>query len=414
MGQAPIGTTDQYVEGSPIDRNVFMGLLFLGLIVLSKRGRKVGLILRANVPMLLFSLYCAISILWSDYPDVAFKRWIKALGVFVMVMIVLTDSDPAAATKRLLARLGFLYIPISVLFIKYYPAISRVYSRWEGELSYTGVADDKNMLGMGCLVFGIGAAWRVAGAFSSGQKTRWKGSAIAHGCIFVMALWLLWKSNSMTSLSCFIMACGVIVAMKIPVFRRSPMIHVLVASVTVFSVCVLFLNVGGILAALGRNPTLTGRTELWNRIIGMADNPLLGAGFESFWLGERLAKLWSIYWWHPNESHNGYLELFLNLGWLGVAVFAVILVTGYRNIMGMLRYDPEEAKIRLAYFVIWIVYNFTEAAFKTMHPVWIFFLFACIAVPKPRVAHTVLPYARPSETLLRSRSEVQTFGVPAG
>ena len=75
---------------------------------------------------------------------------------------------------------------------------------------------------------------------------------------------------------------------------------------------------GGAVEALGRNSTLTGRTEIWKLVLGMANNPIFGAGYESFWLGERLQKLWHYYWFPINEAHNGYIEIYLNLGWIGV------------------------------------------------------------------------------------------------
>ena len=113
----------------------------------------------------------------------------------------------------------------------------------------------------------------------------------------------------------------------------------------------------------------------------MNTNPAIGTGFESFWLGKRLEKIWSFYWWHPNEAHDGYLEVYLNLGWIGVALLAIVLVTGYRNVIAALRQDPGTGKIRLAYFVAAVAYNFTESAIRTMNPVWIFFLLAITAVP---------------------------------
>ena len=74
---------------------------------------------------------------------------------------------------------------------------------------------------------------------------------------------------------------------------------------------------------MGRDSTLTGRTEIWTHVLWVAGNPLLGTGFESFWLGDRLANVWSIM---PGiqEAHNGYLEVYLNLGWIGVTLLAVI------------------------------------------------------------------------------------------
>jgi len=61
-----------YTEGDPFDRAVYSSLLLAGLIVLARRRQEVLGVLRANWPLVVFSLYCAVSIGWSDYPDVAF------------------------------------------------------------------------------------------------------------------------------------------------------------------------------------------------------------------------------------------------------------------------------------------------------------------------------------------------------
>ena len=45
------------------------------------------------------------------------------------------------------------------------------------------------------------------------------------------------------------------------------------------------------------------------------ENPLLGAGFENFWVGERQVTLGGL---GGNQAHNGYLEIYLNLGWVGI------------------------------------------------------------------------------------------------
>jgi O-antigen ligase len=201
----------------------------------------------------------------------------------------------------------------------------------------------------------------------------------------------------MTALSCFLIAVGVMTAAGHPEVRQGPMVHVLVATVLLIAFTTLFLDFGhGVLQTMGRDPTLTGRTEVWNVALRYAGDPLLGTGFESFWLGERLEKIWNIYWWHPNEAHNGYLEVFLNLGLMGIVLLATLVGAGYRNVIRALRRDPEAGSFNLGYFVAALAYNFTEAAIRTFQPVWVIFLLTTFAVPDagPRID---MPGASPSE-----------------
>src|SRR3989454_10571239 len=217
-----MGSPEQYLEGSPFDRFILTGLLAAGLMVLLARERRAGTLLRANGPILLFFLYCSVSVLWSDYPEVAFKRWIRALGDIVMVLVILTDTDPSAAVKRLLARSGFLLIPLSVLLIKYYPDLGRSYGPWTGTPYYTGVTTGKNGLGFVCLVFGLASFWRVLEASRGEGGGRRVGPMIAHGTILGMALWLFWRADSATSLACFLIGSGLIAVMSLPGLARTP------------------------------------------------------------------------------------------------------------------------------------------------------------------------------------------------
>ena len=389
----PIDQPNAYLEGSPIDRLVLAALLTLGLIVLIKRGRQVSSLLRANLPVILFFVYGAISTTWSDFPEVAFKRWIKALGDLVMVLIVLSDVDPAAAVKRLLARTSFLLVPLSILLIKYYPALGRGYNHFTWTPYYSGAATDKNGLGLLCLVCGLGVLWQVYRVLHSEGTPHKRRHLIAHGVLLAMAVWTLWMANSVTSLSCFVMGGVIIVTTHWFKLGQKPAVaHTVVFVLLVISFSVVFLDAAnGLLAALGRNPTLTGRTDIWTHVIPLNPNALLGAGYESFWLGERLEKLWSVYWWRPNEAHNGYLEIFLNLGWLGVAQLGVLMVTGYRNAFAEFRSAPENGCVKLAYFAAASAYSFSEAGFRELSPIWISFLLATVAVPAPIPAPEIAP-----------------------
>ena len=380
-----IDSPDQVLEGSPVDRLVFTGLLAVGLIVLVRRGQRVGRFLQANAIILLFFFYCAVSLLWSDYPDVAFKRWTKALGDLVMILIVLSDREPTAALKRLLARATFVLIPLSILLIKYFPNLGRGYGVWLGEVHYSGVTTNKNALGVICLIFGLGSVWRFLAAYRDRNCTGRTRRLIAHGIILSMVLWLFWIANSMTSISSFLMASTLLLwANSRAASRRPALVHFLTATMLAVSVAVLFFGVSpSVLGTMGRNPTLTDRTEVWSVCLSLVQNPVLGTGFESFWLGPRLEKMWSMYWWRPNEAHNGYLEIFLNLGWVGVAWLVVIIATGYRRVFRVWRSNVSTGSLVLAYFFMGLVYNFTEAAFlRMMAPAWIFFLFAMTSLPE--------------------------------
>src|SRR5579859_4431110 len=74
------------LDGSPFDRYLLTCMLFVGIVVLARRRKKLFTILRANGPMLAFFAYCLVSTLWSDYTDVSFKRWIKAVGDLAVVL----------------------------------------------------------------------------------------------------------------------------------------------------------------------------------------------------------------------------------------------------------------------------------------------------------------------------------------
>jgi O-antigen ligase len=196
-----------------------------------------------------------------------------------------------------------------------------------------------------------------------------------------MVLWLFKITDSMTSLNTFLMAGMLLFAASIrPVIRRPVLVHVLIVSMLLVSSSVIFLGISpDLLKTLGRNPTLTDRTEVWGVLLSLVQNPVLGAGFESFWLGPRLETMWRLYWWRPNEAHNGYLEIFLNLGWVGVAMLAIIIATGYKRVFGMWRRGAPTGTLSLAFFFVALVYNFTEAAFFRMQAVvWLCFLLAIL------------------------------------
>ena len=396
------------IESNPVNVVVFSALLAVGVIVLAGRAARVSRLLQADWPIPLFFIYCAISAVWSDYPGASFRHWIRSLGDPAMVLIVLTESEPPAALKRIFTRTGFLLVPLSVLLIKYYPNLGRAYSN-DFELMYTGVTDHKNSLGGICFVFGLGFSWSLLEHYRSKEEFHRSRRLLAHGAILATTMWLLWMANSVTSSSCFAIGAILFAATSLSVHgRRVVVMHTLVAALVSAYFFALFLDSGGVLVtSLGRNPSLTGRTEIWSQVLKMAGNPVVGTGFESFWLGDRLKEFWDNNTGSQiNEAHNGYLEVYLNLGWIGVALLAALIVKGYHNIVSSFHRDIHLGGLRLGYFVAMMVYNFTEAGFRMSSFTWIFLLlltFPVRSTPAPKSgaerAFDEVPHSRGSQDI---------------
>ena len=374
------GLPQQNLEGSPIDAVFFAVLMAAGLLVLVLRRKRVKKILQPNTLILVFLAYCALSTLWSDHTFVAFKRWTKEVGDIEMVLVILTEVDLSVALKRLLASAAFLLLPISMLFIKYYPDLGRAYNYWTFEPMYIGITTNKNELGMICLVYGVGCLWCFLSAYKDRSVPGRNRRLLAHSAILLIAFWLLATSNSMTSVLCFFMAGGLMVMITLTqVGRKSAIVHLIVAASVAATSAVVFFGVG--LKALGRDLTLTGRTEIWSIVLGVAGNPLVGTGFESFWLGDRLQRIWEAFGLHIQEAHNGYIEVYLNLGWIGILILAALIVSGYRHVLRAIRANDSLSALKAGFFLSAILYSFTEAGFRMLSPIWTAFLLVVIATP---------------------------------
>jgi len=138
-----------------------------------------------------------------------------------------------------------------------------------------------------------------------------------------------------------------------------------------------------IIALLGRNPTLTTRVPMWDGLLKMAENSLIGVGYESFWLGGRLQLVWSKYG-QLHQAHNGYLEIYLNLGLIGLAIVMLSMMSGLLKIRRYFHVDYAAATLRLCFIVIVALYNWTEATFYGINNLWILFLLGYMDPPAIR------------------------------
>src|ERR1700722_2759909 len=384
LGMSPQGsyTTEAYVEGNPFDRNVALVLQLAALIVLWGKSAKVKAVLRKNRLILVYFSFCLVSVLWSDFPFVTFKRWIKAIGDVEMVLVILAELDPLAALSSILTRLGFFLFPVSILFIRFYPDLGRrPTNSWTQEP--VGVTQQKNELGIMCMMYGIFFLWMLLSVYRERKLPgRWR-HMLAYGTIIAISAYLLYLCNSTTSIVGFASSAGVLwLGSRRP--GRPALVHFAVLGVLGFSVIALFFDPGGgLVQSLGKDPTLTGRKDIWKLVLGLHTNPWIGTGFETFWLGSRLEFMLNALVNLPiNEAHNGWIEVYLNLGWTGLCFIALLIVTGYKRIISRIRQDPEKGCLFLGFLICALFYSFSEAGFRFGTASWFFLLLVIISPPQ--------------------------------
>ncbi len=221
-----------------------------------------------------------------------------------------------------------------------------------------------------------------------------------------------YAAHSATSTASFALGAGLMLATALPLIGRRPAaVHALVLAILLGGA--LTADLGGqaeVLNAMGRNADLTGRTEIWEVLIPMAPNPIVGTGFETFWLGRRSADLNQLFRYGVNEAHNGYIEVYLNLGWVGLGLIALILGQGYRRAICAFRRDPILGGLLLAYIVTVATYNITEAGFRMLDPPWLFLLLSVAAAQQLRTGHVASKCALPSH----SREDRADLAMAAG
>jgi exopolysaccharide production protein ExoQ len=383
MGGGSAGTLASTLDGSPLDAAVFGILVLAGVAVLFNRKRKTSALLAVSGPIVFYFLYCLISITWSPIHGPAFKRWIKAIGDLIMVLIVLTDGEPVVALRRLYSRVGFVLLPFSIALIRY-TDLGRGYTP-DGAPENTGVTTNKNSLGLIVFIVSLGALWNVRTLLRDKEAPNRSRHLIAQCTLLAFGIVLLQMSHSATSGACFILGGGLMLLTSLHAIRKRPS--------RVAALCVVVVLAGGLgmlfgggsalSESLGRGEGLSGRTEIWAASIAATSNPIIGAGFESFWntnvdkVAERLQGYWEIH--NLVSAHNGYIEVYLDLGWIGVCLIVLILLIGYRRTIKAFQYDPNLASLMVAYVATSTFYSVTEAGFRMLTPSWIFLLLAAVA-----------------------------------
>jgi O-antigen ligase len=358
-------------------------LIVAGLIVLKRRGTRLPAVIRDNAWLFVLYLFWLMSVVWSDYPLITFKRLFKDLGTLIMVLVVLTELKPDEAVRAVCARVAYACIPLSILLYKYYPSWGRAYVGYRGDTqTFVGVTTNKNALGALALVSALFLLWDFLERRGKQKNAAEKLSFASRVLVLLMCWYLLLSINSLTSLICAVIGSGLLIVFDLPFIRRSPRqaeVLGLSAAAVLLAVLLLFDSMFNIKEAivqgLGRNMTFTNRTNIWAIVTDYQDNPLGGAGFDTFWAGQRL-ELLADETAGIIQAHSGYVETYLNGGLIGVGLLGVLLFSAYWRIRKRLVLGRRQDSVQFVLLLTALIYNFFEASFNKPGIMWLVTVYA--------------------------------------
>lgn len=370
------------LEASPINTLTFAVLILAALLVLFKRRIDWGAFLQRNKSLCLIYLFLALSALWSEMPLISLKRIIKDFGCVPVALVFLTELDPLTAIRTVFVRVSYVLFPLSVVFIKYFPEIGRQASR-SGENMFTGVTTQKNSLGETVFVFGLMLIWDLVETRRREKTKARKRHTIVLIGMLMIGIWLLNICDSKTSLVCFVVG-GLMFWLTGRLVRMRNGKQILVTGLLVaFSFWTLDNTFGlsdKLADALGRNPTLTGRTNIWRIVLEQKTDPWIGEGFYIFWDTEKggavvdqLARIQS--------AHNGYLETYVDAGIIGVTLLGLLILAAGSRVINRLFTGSPLGRMGIMFWTAALVYNLSESSFFRLDVLWFTFLLGMIEIP---------------------------------
>jgi len=402
------------LDGSPADRFFYLIAIALSLAILAQRRINWTLVLVRSWPIVIFYVFLLVSVIWANSPLVSFKRWFKEAGNIFIALVILTEPRPLQAFRAVFIRCAYLLIPLSIVFIRYFPEWGRSYNR-AGAMQLTGVTTQKNTLGAMILVCGLVLIWELV-ENSLARDQRQQRGRFERILLYLLALagaWLIYLSDSKTSMMCLILGGAIIASLRYPILRqrvRSYGFLVLLGAVAALTMDQAAGFTQWLVTALGRDATLTGRTDVWEQLLNLRTDPYFGTGFMSFWDDRNYQS--KLPFWVSGSAHNGYLEIYLAGGYLGLGILALMLFGVGLGCRRSLRSDNNYAFVRFAVFIVAVVSNLAESNFACMTSVGFLFLLANLNLWDSGAPPSNLEVSHlPGDTTMESETKLQTSSV---
>lgn len=371
------GVRSESVEaGSPLERVVFTSLLLLGLTILWKRRFNWYSAIKDNSWLMVLLCYMFFSIVWSDQPYISLKRSLKELVAVVMAFVILSEADPRNAVSSVLKRSIYVFIPLSLLLVMYFPDIGTDGVPGADDFCWIGVTSGKNGLGRLCLVSALFLVWSLV--------RRWQGRDVPLpryqlyiDMLVLGIVFFLMKGPAGAPLTRAISATAIItLTMGLVVFfgllymkkiKKTIGVNalraIIVASIVLGTAPVFVgeLVVGGSATTIvGREEGLTGRGVMWARLLDRAmTEPILGHAIGGFWTDAIVERF------HCYTAHNGYLDILLNYGFVGLLLFSMFLLSSCRKAHKELSYDYHWGSLWICFLLVALIYNVAESSLES-------------------------------------------------
>jgi exopolysaccharide production protein ExoQ len=347
---------DSSAFSSPVSRIVILFLLLGILAVATKSFSRLCSHAFSLAPLAPYIAVATMSLMWSQDFDLSLRRLVSFLFTCLFGMYFAVRFTTRSQIRMMLTATSILAVA-SILLVAVEPQYALDHTQHAG--AWQGVFAGKNACAM-VMVVGL----------MSAMVYRPTSVATRFGKLVSIALFLGVIGMAQSSGAVLQVAVlAVLIPLLLHLSRYETRTRSFICAILVMGVCVgtffLIQFLPDILRTLNRDPTLTGRTQIWTDVMNsISKRPLLGYGYGSFWTGlsgEATHIVLALKWNIPN-AHDGYLDIWLSLGVLGVAMFCIALIQALRRVWQVLMSGELRSNLWLVMGVLLILlYNIDES-----------------------------------------------------
>jgi exopolysaccharide production protein ExoQ len=281
---------------------------------------------RRNWLLGLFILLAFVSGLWSIGPLVTFFR---ALELFLATLVA-SYFGLRLGPKRIMSALfwfgAVLFILSIALAVGVPPTGTMYWAPFDG--AWRGVYWHRNHLASITAFLSIVYLCRLILAFSKRDA-----NGILDALLYVFSLVILYFARSATGFIVFIVlnALVVLASVWLQMEHRLQRGHyALILAAAILTAILILTSLDVVFGMFGRDTSMSGRVVLWSNLIELASRrPWLGHGFGAVWAFDSFRdEIQRLAGWtsQPLIADNGWLDIYLHLGIMGVLTLSGLLV----------------------------------------------------------------------------------------